>query len=365
MATVEQLGLPDFKRRIVAGSFPHFLRLSDALRTMRFVQADPIRSPARAQDLMLRQRVAGYVAGDLEEAFPNLKAEEGYLFAYGFMTPEVWRNLRLRPYRKLKKLEREVLDAVAELDDVHPRGLDEKFGRKSVGNYWGGKSQQTKKILEDLHHHGFLRVSRREKGIRVYQVAEDPNKDTADPLERYRLLVLTTAHVFGPTTKRFLISELRSQNHLLPARTDRIAAVESLVQAGKLSEVEVAGVTYLWIRKDWLSEDIPERVRILAPFDPLVRDRARFEQVWNWAYRFEAYVPPAKRERGYYAMPVLWRDNVVGWANANVENGRLKVEFGYANKRPRPKAFRLLAQAEVEAMAIFLGLESDAWELVL
>jgi len=95
MANVEQLGLPDFKRRIVAGSFPNFLRVSDALRGLQFVQADPIRSPARAQDLVLRQRVVDYVAGDLEETFPDLDAEEGYLFAYGFMTTmEKRRTLR-------------------------------------------------------------------------------------------------------------------------------------------------------------------------------------------------------------------------------------------------------------------------------
>ena len=365
MAAFEKLALSDWRRRIVAGSFPSFTRISEALRRLQFVQADPIRSPARAQDLMLRQRVAGYAAGDLEETFPKLDAEEGYLFAYGFMTPDVWRQLRLRPRGKLKKLEREVLDTVAEMGEVHPRGLNEKFGRKSVENYWGGKSQQTKQILEDLHHHGYLRVCRRESGIRVYQVPAEPIGEEADPLERYRRLILTTASVFGPTAKRFLVSELRSHNHLLPARRDRLAAIESLVATGELAEVEVAGVTSLWVRKHWLSEEVPDRVRILAPFDPLVRDRDRFVQLWGWAYRFEAYVPAAKRERGYYAMPVLWRDNVIGWANAKVIDECLRAEFGYVGKRPRAKAFRVLAEAEVEAMARFLGLASGAWELVL
>ncbi|MEL7500599.1 MAG: crosslink repair DNA glycosylase YcaQ family protein [Planctomycetota bacterium] len=332
---------------------------------MQFVQADPIRSPARAQDLMLRQRVTEYVAGQLEEEFPNLDAEEGYLFAYGFTTPEVWQWLRWRPFRKLKKLEREVLEAVAELGEVHPRGLDERFGRESVKNYWGGQSKQTKQILDNLHHLGFLRVSRRESGIRVYQVPENSCGETVDPLERYRMLAKTTARVFGPVTKRFLISELRSQNHLLPKRANRLAAVDSLVEQGELAEVEVEGVTYLWRRKEWLLEEIPERVRMLTPFDPLVRDRQRFSQLWDWTYRFEAYVPAAKRERGYYAMPILWRENVIGWANAKVQDDRLKVEFGYQDKRPRAKAFRDRSEIEVEAMARFLKLPSGAWELEL
>jgi len=366
---VEQLGLSEFKRRVVAEAFPNFLQLSDAISGLQFVQADPIRSPARAQDLMLRQRVAGYVAGDLEKTFPKLEAEEGYLFAYGFMTPDVWRNLRWRPHRKLKKQERAVLEAVAELGEVHPRGLDERFGRKTVKNYWGGKSQQTKRILEELHHHGYLRVSRREKGIRVYQVPKDGSRENPggniDPNERYCHLARTTVHVFGATSKRFLVTELRSQNHLLPKREDRLAAVESLIESGQLTEVEVAGVTYLWLRKDRSPTEVPKRVRVLAPFDPLVRDRERFTQLWDWTYRFEAYVPKAKRLRGYYAMPVLWRDEVIGWANAKVEEECLHVEFGYASKKPRAKAFRLLAEAEVESMATFLGLKSGAWKMTM
>ncbi|WP_425396625.1 DNA glycosylase AlkZ-like family protein [Aeoliella sp.] len=359
----ERLGLKEFGRRVVAGFFPEFLSLADAFESMRFVQADPIRSPARAQDLVLRQRVSGYVAGDLEEKFPSLGLEEGYLFAYGFMTPEVWRHLRFRSGSTLKKRERAVLEAVDEMGEAHPRDLGEKYGRKTVRNYWGGKSQEVKQHLDKLHHHGYLRVSRRENGIRVYQVPKDSKRKTADPFERYCFLALTTALVFGPTTRRFLMSELRSHNHLLPARGDRLAAVENLVETGKLAEVTVAGVTYLWVRQNWMSTDVPERVRILAPFDPLVRDRERFLQLWGWEYRFEAYVPKAKRERGYYTMPLLWRDNVLGWANAKVEHERLLVELGFVGKQPRGKAFRSLLEVEVEALARFLGLASGAWEL--
>ncbi len=365
MSAVEKLGLGEFRRRLVAGSFPRFSDLASALRGLRFVQADPIRSPARAQDLILRHRVSGYAAGDLEKDYPLLDAEEGYLFAYGFMAPELWQDLRWRPRGKLNKLERDVLAAVGELGEVHPRDLDERFGRKSVVNYWGGKSQETKRILEDLQHHGYLRVSRREKGIRVYQVPGDSGAPEADPFERYRRLALATAFVFGPVSKRFLISELRSQRHLLADRGEQASTVDSLVAGGQLCEVEVEGVVYLWIREDWQSEAIADRVRILAPFDPLARDRDRFEQAWGWAYRFEAYVPAAKRERGYYAMPVLWRDRVIGWANAKVEGKRLEVEFGYVGKRPVAKAFRLAAEVEVEAMARFLGLGSGCWEVGL
>jgi uncharacterized protein len=63
--------------------------LKAAIRRMGFVQADPIRSPARAQDLILRHRVIGYKAGDLERHYRSLNIEEDYLYAYGFLSRDL------------------------------------------------------------------------------------------------------------------------------------------------------------------------------------------------------------------------------------------------------------------------------------
>ena len=98
-------------------------------------------------------------------------------------------------------------------------------------------------------------------------------------------------------------------------------------------------------------------MRFLTPFDPLVWDRQRFEHLWGWRYRFEAYTPPAKRLRGYYAMPLLWRDSVIGWANARVEAGLLNVEVAFAGKRPKDSDFRSALDAEIGRLEIFLRLK--------
>lgn len=358
-----KLGLKAFRQRLVAGSFPQYAGLPDALAGLQFIQADPIRSPARAQDLILRQRVDDYRADDLEHGFPQLDAEEGYLFAYGFMKPAIWRDLHRRPRARLNAMKSAVRDAVAELGEAHPRALHESFGKRRVRNAWGGKSQATKRVLEDLHDEGFLRVCRREKGVRIYQVAATSNDDGASPKERYARLAVVTARVFGPTSTRFLIAELAALQHLLPKRGERASVIEELVRTGQLAEVEVDGARYLWMPGQWQAHDVPDRVRILAPFDPLVRDRQRFEQVWAWQYRFEAYTPAAKRQRGYYAMPLLWRDQIIGWANARVEAARLKVELGYIKSPPRSRAYRHALDAEIEAMTTFVHLESGSWEI--
>ena len=110
------------------------------------------------------------------------------------------------------------------------------------------------------------------------------------------------------------------------------------------------------MRTRW-SRPAQETVRFLAPFDPVVHDRARFERLWGWVYRFEAYTPAAKRKLGYYAMPMLWRERVIGWANLSVKNGKLDADLGYVDSNPpRERAFKRELDAELDRMRVFLGL---------
>ena len=99
-----------------------------------------------------------------------------------------------------------------------------------------------------------------------------------------------------------------------------------------------------------------EGVRLLAPFDPIVWDRRRFKLLWDWTYKFEAYTPAARRQLGYYALPLLWRERVIGWANVSGGALGLKAEFGYvAGRAPREAAFRRELEAELQRLQEFLG----------
>jgi hypothetical protein len=83
---------------------------------------------------------------------------------------------------------------------------------------------------------------------------------------------------------------------------------------------------------------LDDQLRLLAPFDPIVWDRRRFELFWGWAYRFEAYTPAPKRVRGYYALPLLWQGDVKGWGNLAVEGGRLQAQVGWHDRAPQAAA---------------------------
>ena len=98
-------------------------------------------------------------------------------------------------------------------------------------------------------------------------------------------------------------------------------------------------------------------LRLLAPFDPVVWDRRRFERFWGWRYRFEAYTPEAKRERGYYALPMLWRERMVGWGTVEVRAGRLAARLELVDASVgRDPLYRRAREAELERMTRFLGL---------
>src|SRR3954469_2307691 len=82
--------------------------LKKAVNRLKFIQADPIRSPARAQDLILRQRVLNYQIDELECEYPQLGLEEDFLYAYGFLTRDILQLLHPRKPLKLDELEQKI-----------------------------------------------------------------------------------------------------------------------------------------------------------------------------------------------------------------------------------------------------------------
>ena len=91
-------------------------------------------------------------------------------------------------------------------------------------------------------------------------------------------------------------------------------------------------------------------------------DRRRFELLWGWAYRFEAYTPAARRTMGHYALPLLYGDRAVGWANATlVDKSRLEAHVGFADKAwARDEGLARAIVVELGDMAEFLQLDRDA-----
>src|SRR4051795_8315049 len=104
--------LDDMRRFTVARSLFPPTTLKRALDRMGFVQADPIRAPARAQDLILRHRVKGYRAGDLDRRYQEMGIEEDDLYAYGFLRRDLWSLLHPPDARGLSDVEVHLLEFI-------------------------------------------------------------------------------------------------------------------------------------------------------------------------------------------------------------------------------------------------------------
>ncbi|MFL6451172.1 MAG: DNA glycosylase AlkZ-like family protein [Bryobacteraceae bacterium] len=345
------------RRHAIATSLFPPTTLKRAIECLGFVQADPIRSPARAQDLILRHRVKEYRSGDLEDKYPKLGIEEDFLYAYGFMPQSTWQLLHPRMDKRLSTREKQVLDLVSRQTHLHPRELEAHLGRAREVNAWGGYSKATTRILHSLHHRGLLRVAGRENGIRVYQaIRERTVSSIADPQERLKQLILLIARILAPVPERSLRAALQHLAHAAPALEGRHSVLTALIESGELESADIQDFRYLWPAGPLVRAAPEPLVRVLAPFDPVVWDRRRFEHFWGWAYRFEAYTPVAKRKLGYYAMPLLWRDDVIGWVNISRDKNGLHVENGFAKAKPREKAFGQQFDAEIERIGRFLRL---------
>lgn len=300
------------------------------------MQADPIRAPATAQDLVLRHRVRGYRVGDLERAFDSLDLEEDYLYAYGFLARSTAHALHPRAAQKLTSLEKRIVAIVRERGAVHPSDVAAELGTARVTNAWGGQSRATTHGLERLRHRGMLRVARRERGVRVYELARERPRSSA--AERLRTLVLAIVKVLAPISERTLHANIARLKRLGDPR----AMVACLVREGALVREVIDGEAYVWPPTRTRPARAPRVVRFLAPFDPLVWDRRRFEHLWGWPYRFEAYTPASKRIRAYYALPLLYGDTVIGWASVGNT-----VTLGFDGTRPAERAFEDALEEEI------------------
>ncbi len=359
--------LDDLRRHALARTLFAPTTLGRAIARLGFVQADPIRAPARAQDLTLRHRVTDYRNGDLERRYPRLAIEEDFFVNYGFVPRELHALMHPRTARtawsKARWAQaREMQAYVREHGAVHPRDVHAAFGYGKERNGFGGNSNASTQLLDGMHYRGLLRVARRDGGVRLYAAHDAHDAHTREPADAdaaLDALVDAAVGVYAPLPAPTLSMLVMWLGSVAAAqwRDRRGAALARARQ--RLPSATIVGLRWFWPAGEnpvSRRHGFDDRVRLLAPFDPIVWDRRRFELLWGWAYRFEAYTPASKRLRGYYALPLLWRDRVVGWGNLSLAQGRLVAELGYvAGAAPRDAGYRAALDDELARFASFLG----------
>ena len=199
----------------------------------------------------------------------------------------------------------------------------------------------------------------REGGIRLYAAHDHGPRVTrpAERLARLDALVDVLLGVYAPlpaATLSWLVHRLR---FAAPQWQSSLKATVLRAKA-RAAHALVDGVHWYWPAGETMpGDDAPDAVRLLAPFDPVVWDRRRFELFWGWAYRFEAYTPEAKRKLGYYALPLLWRDRVdrLGQRQPRRAARCRRASATSSGRAPRDAASPLRSTPRLEAMRVFLA----------
>ena len=304
-----------------------------ALAHHGYVQIDTINVCGLMQDLILRNRVTGYREGDLmrhlhgdstplpaaeRTAFEHHHPDTHVLVAFPLEAwPHLLAAMRTRPRRhgawsgKLTLREHELAPHI--LSEIAARGplssgdiADQRRARRSV---WGSASL-AKSTLQKLFFHGRVLISRRDGNRRLYDLPE-------------RVLPAAVLAAPEPT-----LAETSRWLALLKLRQRRLATLkrtELELLADQVQRVTVDGADCLslfCLREDTpLLDEIQNRESeienppsplLLAPLDPLIYDRRVTAILWDFTYTWEAYTPPHKRTRGYYALPILDGTEVVG-----------------------------------------------------
>jgi uncharacterized protein YcaQ len=236
-----------------------------------------------------------------------------------------------------------VLDHIRTEGEVRSADFSRRDGAKG-GGWWTWKPE--KRALESLFSLGELMITRRERFQRVYDLRErvhptwdDARLPTADAV--WRTKTLNAVRALGVTTARWAGDYFRMPVAATASRVCDLAA------DGALVEVDVDGFDDpLYVHPDHLGaarDSAAGRLRssvttFLSPFDPIVWDRKRAAELFDFDYRLECYTPAPKRRYGYFVLPLLRRGRLVGRmdAKAHRRDGVFEAKAVYLEEGMKP-----------------------------
>jgi uncharacterized protein YcaQ len=276
----------------------------DTVRHLGFLQLDPIATVATPQELVLQARLGTFDPAELDRLlWEERTLVEFNAFVYPMESLPLLRA-RMRAHRRAMHYERHrwqreflkrnaafkryVLRELEQRGPLLSRELEDRSVDAQLEHRWYG-NRFVGIMLGILHVNGYVAVAGRRGKQRLWDLAERwyPETETVPVREAERLF----------EEQRF---------RALGVRLERRG----------------------WVAHPDASDGpVPDRAVLLSPFDRLVHDRDRAEALWDFHYRLEMYVPPKKREYGYYVLPLLVGDRIAGRAEPRFDRKTRTLEL--------------------------------------
>jgi len=336
-------------------------RPSDLLAVVKhltFLQIDPTAAIAPAADLVAWSRLrSAYQPADLKHALEQDRtlfehnalvrpmSDVGLVLADtagwpSYEKPRLW-------MRDNDRFRRDILDRLADSGPLTSRDIPDTSVVPWASTGWT-KNRNVTQMLEFLMMRGEIAIAGRVRRERLWDVAER----------------VYPADVHVPSAEE--ARQIRNERRL---RALGIARAKSTVMPIEPIDVGEAGVPAIveGVAGEWrvdpeaLDGDFEGRTALLSPFDRLVYDRVRAQELFDFEYVLEMYKPAAKRRWGYFALPVLHGDRLVGKVDATANRKRSLLEVHAIHEDVKfTRAIAKAVQAELEALASWFGLETVA-----
>ncbi|MGN0064093.1 MAG: winged helix-turn-helix domain-containing protein [Nocardioides sp.] len=363
-----------------AHSVPTMRTFDRTLRRTGVLQVDSVNVLARAHLMPLYARMGSYDTDLLRRAADGATPRTRRLVEYwahvqAYMPVELWPLMRHRMESNRPQggkwggadfdsvFAKEVVARIRDGGAATARDLDEGLPRSK--DNWGWNWSATRRMLDCLYSVGEVAIVGRNNQFEIrYDLPERVlpahvlEAPVPTPQDAVTELVRRAARSHGVATERSLADYYRLQAAPSPGVPSAREAIAQLVEEGELVPVSVEG----WRRPGYLHREarLPRRVRartLLSPFDPVVWERERTEQLFDFHYRIEIYTPAAKRIHGYYVLPFLLDDRIVGRVDLKADRatGRLLVHAAFAEPSA-PEATAEELAVELRRLAGWLGL---------
>ena len=298
------------------------------IQRMAYLQIDTIHAVRRSQYLVLWSRLGDYIPAWLNEIH-----QEGHLFEYyahalcylPIKDYPIFRGRILHDdrignnWQKWGEAYPEVIKRVRSMVKENGPVCSSNFNSPTISTGWGNVKQE-KLALQRMFATGELMIPFRVKFRRYYDLRERvlPNWDDKEALEeRHALesLILKAVRALGVAREDWVASY-----YFLP-KTGLAELMRNLASQGKLIGITIDGWEQAaYVHKEQMpliksivkGERPPSHMTFLSPFDPLISDRDRTRTLFNFDYKMEAYTPAKDRQYGYFCLPILYKDRLIG-----------------------------------------------------